>query len=115
MEKQRQADILRINDSKVYCFYKPLINKLISPAKYLTLNLPFNKMQLQAQARLNIGDFYFEKQKHYLSINSICSICNLQKNESLEHFLTESCLYRGLRLEWVDSLFGEDIPSIWVN
>ena len=112
---QRQDDISSVNNSKVFNYYKHLIREDIGPSNYLFMNLPFSKLTLLAQCRLNNGDFYFEKNKHYLVSDTICTICNYREEETLEHFITKCNLYRGSRLHWISATFGEDLPRNWVH
>ncbi|OXA43455.1 putative RNA-directed DNA polymerase from transposon X-element [Folsomia candida] len=102
----RQEDISKVNCSTRYSHYKELINLTPGPAPYLEFNLPFKKLTLIAQARLNLTSFYHEKYVHKLNVDEICNICNCKEEESIFHVLWNCRVYGGSRM-WIRELEGK--------
>lgn len=98
IESQRQQDVARVYSSNTYAYYASLLETHLGPARYLTFNLPFKKMTLLAQCRLNWDSFYFEKVKHSFSPDQLCSLCNKKEFDDIRHFLSECTILTRSRL-----------------
>lgn len=55
-----QEDTSKVNDSTRHNYYKELINGIPGPDPYLQFNLPFKKLTLIAQVRLNLTSFFHD-------------------------------------------------------
>lgn len=94
-----------MNDSTRHNYYKELINETPDPAPYLQFNLPYKKLTLIAQARLNVTSFYHDKYIHKLNVDNICNLCSCREEESIYHILWNCRIYGGSRI-WIRELEG---------
>lgn len=106
IEIGRQDDIELMQKSARNVIYSNLCTQSPEPAKYLTLKLPFNKLSLLAQSRLNNQRFYFEKFKHNFDTESFCKLCNKKEEENLYHFIFNCRLNDEYRKEFDDIKLG---------
>uniref|UniRef100_A0A8D8MG25 Uncharacterized protein n=1 Tax=Cacopsylla melanoneura TaxID=428564 RepID=A0A8D8MG25_9HEMI len=69
----------------------------VSP--YLLIKLPINRTRITAQLRLCGTDIklYLGNMDYRWDSEEVCSICNMQKKENLQHFLQECPQYTALR------------------
>ncbi len=83
-------------------------------AEYLNLNLPIQYSRTMAQLRLSSRETLVLTHKfnsYIINQRAICSICNTNELESLEHLLFSCPVYNGLRSHF-ETLIGTEIGSI---
>lgn len=101
--------------ASTFLVFPSLLRKVSpNPAVYLTWNLPMYIVRLLAQIRLtNIRGVSFSSRGNSFYIDStvLCSICNLQKRETLFHIFSECPVYRPVRSELISSLFADGSPN----
>ncbi|CAL8135746.1 unnamed protein product [Orchesella dallaii] len=108
----RQTDIASVNKSTKYGYYNFLTPELPISAHYLSLKIPHRKAVIIAQARLNKGQFYHNKFSHILD-GSICTLCNMQKNETLEHLILECRVFKYRRVKYLmPDIIGEESDKL---
>lgn len=92
----RQTDISRINASKRYCYYAPLVNDTPLAVKYLSYNVPFKMLSIASQLRLNTDSLYHNKFCFTFNAETLCDMCRLQACNTMKHFVMECIPYREL-------------------
>lgn len=78
---------------------------------YLYIRLPLEISSVIAQIKLaNIYRccFYFKRNWHKLETDSICRMCNMQSNETIQHIFLECPTYKPYREFYLGSYFSND-------
>lgn len=109
-EQRRLQDLQSYENSKSFIFRleRLLTDKL---PLYLHLRLPLEISRVIAQLRLaNIYRccFYFKRNWYKLESESICRMCNLNKNESIQHIFLECPIYKPYRKFFLDTFLQNE-------
>ncbi|KAL1446170.1 hypothetical protein WDU94_005489 [Cyamophila willieti] len=99
-----QEDYRRLEGSSYCTFYKEL--KPFTSNYLLELG-PIDRVRITAQIRLSGSlhvKFYVNRTSFQWDANELCSICNLQEKEDLEHFLSRCPLYTAPRQKFISNL-----------
>jgi len=72
-------------------------------------SVPFYKLRIFAQVRLNPGIFYLRGEKHSLDHEMNCKLCNLDSHEDLFHFLYECRVHESSRSSLLSNLVCDEI------
>ncbi|KAI5743687.1 hypothetical protein M8J77_021086 [Diaphorina citri] len=104
-ESNRMEDKRRIEVSSYSNVYKNLTNlDNQEEEKYLNMDVPLYKIRTIAQLRTSaqkIVRITIHKDIHVIETEKICTLCNLAKEESLEHFMLECPIYRATRQRYI--------------
>lgn len=104
----RTLDTSAASASSFMLFPSLFVNNIHpSPADYLTWNLPIYVVRSVAQIRLcNIRGIVFSSQGNFFKIDPSvnCSLCNLQRRETIFHIFSECPVYRSIRSEFIADL-----------
>lgn len=94
-----KEDLDRLSASAFNFYYKKLKTQTRQVEKYLTYKVPIDRPRILCHLR-TAGDticIYTQGAKHKWKTNEMCTLCNLEKNESVEHVLLECPHYTELR------------------
>lgn len=99
-----QRDTDRINNSTYSSRYKDIASRNTLPQRetYLDLKIPIDMTRVIAQLRLTGDERINIRTKNFsykINATEICSLCNLNQHESLEHILSNCPVYEHIRLE----------------
>lgn len=101
----REEDSRRIQESGYNVMYKALLVAENTEAQsYLKLDLPLHTIRAISQIRTcaqKLVRITIHKDIHVLETKLRCTLCNLAKDESLEHFMLECPVYNGLRNRYI--------------
>ncbi|KAL1446315.1 hypothetical protein WDU94_005556 [Cyamophila willieti] len=111
-ESNREEDIRRIQESSYSMMYKTLpVTENIEARSYLKLDVPLHKIRAISQVRTcaqKLVRITIHKDVHVLETELVCTLCNLAKEESLEHFMLECPIYRGLRDNYIKKYLSNE-------
>ncbi|KAI5722753.1 hypothetical protein M8J76_013070 [Diaphorina citri] len=105
----------RLTVSTYYELYKELKPRVeITSSKenftssYLLMRVPIDRIRIAAQLRLcgRYVKFYIGNMSHTWDSEEVCSICNQQRKESVQHFLMECPQYCPIRKRFLDSILS---------
>ncbi|KAI5724149.1 hypothetical protein M8J76_016081 [Diaphorina citri] len=111
----------RLTVSTYYELYKELKPRVeITSSKenftssYLLMRVPIDRIRTAAQLRLcgRYVKFYIGNMSHTWDSEEVCSICNQQRKESIQHFLMECPQYCPIRKRFLDSILSRPGSSI---
>ncbi|KAI5751074.1 hypothetical protein M8J77_003920 [Diaphorina citri] len=111
----------RLSVSTYYELYKELKPRVeITSSKenftssYLLMRVPIDRIRIAAQLRLcgRYVKFYIGNMSHTWDSEEVCSICNQQRKESVQHFLMECPQYCPIRKRFLDSILSRPGNSI---
>lgn len=79
------------------------------PSEYLLNNMAINKLRILAQIRLTgkIVRIYLNGLKYDWDQTELCTICALNKPETLQHFIVECPVYKPLRDKFLQQLLED--------
>ena len=99
----KNSDLERIQRSSFNQLYKQIHLKDHNPI-YFSIITNITKMKITVQIRLaneRKTKLYLKKGKQIIISNEICTYCNMQKLENLEHLLIECPMYRTPRQKYL--------------
>lgn len=100
-------DVSCVSRSSYCVFYHSFVSPNLHPAEYLTWQLPIFMIRIIAQLRLctarNIK-FTLRGNTYTINFQDLCSLCNLGKNESLVHVMSECPIYNCIRTNCMKEL-----------
>lgn len=105
-----REDKIKLSQSTFPCLYNFFSNNGLF---YLKQSMPIFIIRLFAQLRTsgkNYLKFSYRGLIYMIDTNQICTVCNLQKNETLEHLLLKCPLYKHLRTTLFSQ--GADINNL---
>lgn len=101
-------DVAGLNASSFLLFSQSLVkNPCTIPSRYLTWSLPIYVVRIMAQLRLaacEIIKFTYKGEAFLISATVTCTICNLHRNETLQHIFTECPIYSPIRTQFISRL-----------
>lgn len=100
-----EKDTERLRNSSYNEYYK-IIKQNKKTETYLKFKVPIDKIRIVAQLRMagERVNFLTRGERHAWGTAEICGICNLRKEESLEHILLECPHYEQLRKKYLEKL-----------
>ncbi|KAI5717340.1 hypothetical protein M8J77_004178 [Diaphorina citri] len=113
-DSNREEDNRRIELSTYSTLYKNLAIQT-SPEEdshYLKLDVPLYKIRTVTQLRTcseKLLRITIRGDVHLIETENICTLCNLTKEESLEHFLLECPIYRGNREHYLNKYISSHV------
>ena len=105
-EKLKEQDINLVLQSRFNKHYK-LCKNNSSPENYLSFSIPFPRIRILCQLRLankNYIRLIHNGIRYEILTSEQCTICNLEKNESLFHIFFECPIYLSLRTNYLSNI-----------
>lgn len=117
-QKLYEDDVSRLENSSFSTYYRSLsLSRL--PAEYLLFNLPIKYTRILSQLRLcnmNKMRFSIGAIAYVIDSASVCTICNMNEPETLEHVLLRCPLYSCVRPDQITGLRSADnLPTLLNN
>lgn len=96
-QQQKEKDEARVTKSDRFNYYSTIQPTPGQAATYITLPIPLAAIRTIAQARLGRGSFFTPTGLVSVDYNSICDICNMKEQATLNHILCHCPLNSGPR------------------
>uniref|UniRef100_T1H8C6 Reverse transcriptase zinc-binding domain-containing protein n=1 Tax=Rhodnius prolixus TaxID=13249 RepID=T1H8C6_RHOPR len=111
------VDVQRAINSSYSTLYRH-ISGLGAPEQYVTYNSAIDKIRVVSQLRVSsdkiIRIWYRAGGYHSIDTQSVCNVCNLNKCETLEHFLLECPNYSPFRKRYFSEFIADKDDIHWL-